>query len=203
MSWGTLVVYCVLGSVTYYCMYDIGLQHEEEEQHDLELELEDVRSRQAELPGVISQVQEALNGEASSLFRKKAKADSKESVQKDLEKGLGKIIDCYTRELGLTLSPMHGGIEVRFTQIDGEYPDRSFTVHILCGKTGEYSGMHSCVDVEGYMNVIVDYLNMSAVDSKSPCAADVGQLVEDLNATGDFSTFVLNIRKVFVDSCRR
>jgi hypothetical protein len=43
---------------------------------------------------------------------------------------------------------------------------------------------------------------MSAVDSKSPCAADLSQLVEDLNATGDFSTFVFKIRKVFVDSCQ-
>ena len=142
--------------MTYYCIYDAGLQHEEEEQHDLERELEDVRSRQAELPGIISQVQEALNAEASSLFRKKAKAESKESVQKDLEKGLGKIIDTYSRELGLTLSPTHGGIKVGFTQIDEEDPDRSFTIYISCRETGEYSGMLSCVDIEGYMYVIVD-----------------------------------------------
>lgn len=104
-------------------------------------ELEDVCSRQAELPGIISQVQEALNAEASVLFRKKAKAESKESVQKDLEKGLGKIIATYSRELGLTLSPRHDGIDVGFSQIDEMDPDRIFTVHVSCsGNTGEYMG---------------------------------------------------------------
>ena len=97
--------------------------------------------RQAELPDIIAQVQEALNSEASSLFRRKAKAESKASVQKDLEKGLGKIIDTYSHELGLTLSPTHGGIEVGFTQIDGDNPDRRFTVYVSCGNTGEYSGV--------------------------------------------------------------
>ena len=37
----------------------------------------------------------------------------------------------------------------------------------------------------------------------SPCAVDLGQFMEDLNATGDLSTFVLNARKVFVESCQR
>ena len=194
---------CVYGFMT-RCAYLVGLQHEAEEQHDLERELEDVRLRQAELPGIISQVQEALNAEASSLFRKKAKADSKESVQKDLEKGLGKIIDTYSQELGLTLSPTHGGIEVGFTQIDEDDPDRRFTVYVSCGKTGEYSGMKSPVYAQKRGLMIIDYsLHVCAVSSKSPFAADLGQYIEDLNATGDFSTFVLNIRKVFVDSCRR
>lgn len=37
----------------------------------------------------------------------------------------------------------------------------------------------------------------------SPCAVDLGQYMEDLNATGDLSTFVLNARRVFVESCQR
>lgn len=118
------------------------MQNEQIEQQGLVQELEDVRGRQAALPEIISQVQEALNTEASSLFRKKAKVESKVSIQRDLEKGLGKIIHTYSKQLGLILTPKHGGIEVGFTQIDEANTDRVFSVHVSCGNDGEYSGMY-------------------------------------------------------------
>lgn len=124
-----------------------GLQDEESEQQELSQELQDIRSRQAALPGIISQVQEALNAEANILFRKKAKVESKASVQEDVEKGLHRIIDTYAQRLGLILYPKDDGIEVGFTQIDQNDPDRVFSVHVTCGNNNEYSGMFSDLSV--------------------------------------------------------
>ena len=125
---------------------------------------------------MIAQVQERVNAEANRLFRKQAKADSKAAIQKDMERGLNKIIQAYTDKLGLSLTPKDGAIEIGFRHITRRDPHKVFSLNLLIGDDGVYSVRHV------------------------PAGLDISvqSLVEDLNVRGDLRAFVLGVRKQLV-----
>lgn len=118
-----------------------GLEEEGREEESLARQVEELRSRQRVLPDRIAEVQQALDAEASRYFRRKAKLDSKEDVQRDVERGLKKILDAYSKHLGLILSPRNDGIEIAFNQIDRHDPNRTSFIRVFCDDDNVYSGM--------------------------------------------------------------
>jgi hypothetical protein len=131
--------WCILGDL-YIHGCDAGLAEEGSEEESLAREVEELRSRQRLLPDRIAEVQQALDVEANKYIRRKAKLDSKEGVQKDVERGLKKIIDAYSKHLGLILSPRNDGIEIAFSQIDRNDPNRTFFIRVYCDDDNVYSG---------------------------------------------------------------
>ncbi|KAI8105043.1 hypothetical protein M9435_000215 [Picochlorum sp. BPE23] len=157
------------------------LEREDEEHEALKKAVEEIIARQESLPELIASVQEALDAESNALWRRKAKTESKEGEQSDFSRGLQKIIDAYSDRLGLTLSPTENGMDIVYTHIDRNNPTRKFKICVTCDD---------------------DDTSTYSVTSCQPPLNDMLQSdIDDLNATGDFSSFVMSVRRRFVDTC--
>lgn len=121
----------------------VELEREDEEHDTLRKTVEEIRTRQESLPELIAKVQEALDAESNTLWRRRAKTESKEGEQSDFSRGLQKILDAYSDRLGLILSPTENGMDIVYTQIDRKDPSRQFRICVTCDDddTSTYSGM--------------------------------------------------------------
>lgn len=116
-----------------------GLLTEEQEEEDLRAALATLVEKQETLPRLISDVQARVNEHANRLHRKQANVDSMAAIQTDMERGLTKILATYSSRLGLSLTPKDGAIEIGFTQVSRENPDKMYSMNLLIGDDGVYS----------------------------------------------------------------
>ncbi len=135
------------------------LQAEAQGEAELQASLASLLEKQQDLPGLISDLQVRVNEEANRYYRKQAKADSKASIQGDVERGLRKIIGAYEGKLGLEMRPMEGGIEIGFGQVSRRHPEKVYSVDLVIGEDGVYAVQKVPRGLEGTMQGLVDELN--------------------------------------------
>lgn len=135
------------------------LQAEAQGEAELQASLASLLEKQQGLPGLISDLQVRVNEEANRYYRKQAKADSKASIQGDVERGLRKIIGAYEGKLGLEMRPMEGGIVIGFGQVSRRHPEKVYSVELVIGEDGVYAVQKVPRGLEGTMQGLVDELN--------------------------------------------
>jgi hypothetical protein len=161
-----------------------GIESEGADVAGIEKEIGVIRKRLQALPAAVADVQRALDAEAHALWKKKAVTESKEGTRRQIAKGLEKVLDAYKERLGLVLEDNAGTLRIAFTHIDVRYPEKEFSVTVDVGDDTEQQsnnknvGLYSVVHCEPMI--------------------DVQPLVDELNASGNFSMFVVGLRNSFI-----
>ncbi|EFN55565.1 hypothetical protein CHLNCDRAFT_52384 [Chlorella variabilis] len=153
------------------------LAAEEGEVAGLQQELASIREEQGKLPGLVREVQEALEAEADAFQRQEAALSNQEALKERKLGALHQALAMYQRRLGLDFQHSEADgeqLRVVVTQVDPRDHARAFQFAV---------------------QVVGD--NSYAVQSCEPPLPRMAELLAELNAGGSFSRFVRCVRREF------
>ena len=158
-----------------YSLYT-GLHDEKEQVADLEAELFKVQAEQNALPALLQEVQAALGAEARSAEADASDFAAREASQQKTVSGVRTALQMYQQRLGLSFehNSLQGTVDMVFTMIDSEQPQREFKLAVAVLSDDRY-GVRSC----------------------DPTLPNIQALVDDLNVTNSFANFVRAVREAF------
>jgi Skp family chaperone for outer membrane proteins len=154
-----------------------GLHDEKEQVADLEAELSKVQAEQNALPALLQEVQAALDAEARSADADASDFAARETEQQKTVSGVNEALQMYQQRLGLsfTHNTSEGSVDMVFTMIDSEQPDKEFKLSVAISEVDDRYVARSCV----------------------PPLANIQTLIDELNVDGSFAKFVRAARVAF------
>lgn len=158
--------------------YPAGLHNEDDEIQTLQEELDKVQAEQSTLPSLIEEVQIALDAEAQQAQKQAKRVDSKEKATEKTLSGVQRALQMYEDRLGLKFyhNDINEEFSIVFTQLDPSHPSKEFKATILVLEGDRYK-----------------------LCSSSPFLSNGQALIDELNATNNFSNFITALRKSFMN----
>jgi hypothetical protein len=154
-----------------------GLADESSQIAELQEELKKVQTEQEALPSLLADVRLSLEAELAAAESRAQDMAKKEITANKTLKGVQTGLNMYREYLGLDFEHNDGEhMNIVFTHLDSGAPERRFSVAIR---------------VQG---------DKYEATSSTPPLDSLPELVDELNASNDFSAFVRKTRAQFADS---